>query len=60
MQRTTIAVTLLPIDTYIVGDRPHELYQPEEIVKNSTSLDKFQQIKSKTIVPFVLAQFGRL
>lgn len=28
MQRTTIAVTLLPTDTYIVGDRPHELYQP--------------------------------
>ena len=50
MQRTTIAVTLLPTDTYIVGDRPHELYQPEEIVKHSTSLDKFQQIKSALFI----------
>ena len=47
MQRTTIAVTLLPTDTYIVGDRPHELYQPEEIVKKILHSINFNKLKAK-------------
>ena len=57
MQRTTTSVTLIPTDTYKVGDRPHELSQPEEIVQSSTSLSEIQRITSEKIVPFVLTQF---